>query len=95
MRLPLRIALYVLVAATVLTAVLSVLDMAITREPATLSDIATDFVEMLVLSAAIVASIIVVDRLRGLEAEATTMREELSQASQAGHEWRQQSEHLF
>ena len=95
MQFSLRIMLYVLAAATVLTAVLTVLDSLFTGAPVTRGDVATAFVEMLVLSGAIVTSIIVVERLRGLETEATTMREELSQAAEAGLAWRRQSEHLF
>lgn len=90
-----RLMVYVLSVATVLTAILSVLDSLFTGEPITRGDIATDFVEMLVLSAAMVASVVVVERLRGLETTTADMRAELEDAANAGRAWRAQSEHLF
>ena len=90
-----KLFLYVLAAASVLTAVLTVLDTLFTGEPISRGDIATDFVEMLVLSAAMVASVVVVERLRGLENETSNMRAELAEAADAGRAWRAQSEHLF
>ncbi|MGB5558543.1 MAG: LuxR C-terminal-related transcriptional regulator [Paracoccaceae bacterium] len=95
MRFALRIVLYVIVISAVLTGALSALDMLFTGQPLTRGDVATDYAEMLVLSSVIVGSIIAVERLRGLEAEATTIRREFSEAAQAGREWRMQSEQLF
>ena len=90
-----RLVIYVFAVAIVLTAVLSVLDSLFTGEPVSRGDVATDFVEMLVLSFAMVASVMVVDRLRGLEDATTDMRAELANSAEAGRAWRAQSEHLF
>lgn len=95
MKLPARLGLYIIGAATVLTAVLSALDSLFTGEAITGGDVATDFVEMLVLSSAMVASVVVVERLRGLEKTTSTLRAEIEEAASAGRAWRSQSEHLF
>lgn len=95
MRMSARLAIYVVGAAAVLTAVLSALDSLFTGEAITTGDVATDFVEMLVLSSAMVASVVVVERLRGLEKATSSMRSELEEAANAGRAWRSQSEHLF
>lgn len=95
MKLSVRLVGYVLAVAVVLTAILSVLDSLFTGEPVTRGDVATDFIEMLVLSGAMVASVMVVDRLRGLETATSDLREELAAAADAGRAWRAQSEHLF
>ncbi|MGI9390757.1 MAG: helix-turn-helix transcriptional regulator [Boseongicola sp.] len=85
----------VLAMALGLTALLGFLDWLFTDEPITGGDIATDLVEMLVLSTAMVASVFIVGRLRDLEAQTTGLLAEVSAAAEAGREWRQQSEHLL
>lgn len=95
MRYRMLIVLMVFAMASVLTAVLSVLDAVFTGEAVTRGDLATDFVEMLVLSTAMVASIGIVDRLRNLEADTSVMRTKLSEAALAGEAWRRQSEYMF
>ena len=91
----LNIGIFVLSVATVLTAILTGLDFLLTGEELTIGDVATDFAEMLVLSGAMVASVVVVERMRNLETETTSMRAELSEAARAGQEWRQSSRHLL
>ena len=78
-----------------LTILLGLLDWLLTDEEITAGDIATDFVEMLVLSSAMVASVFVVGRLRNLEEQTSDLQAELSAAADAGREWRKQSEHLL
>ena len=95
MKLTIRLTLLAFSLALVITALLSVLDTLLTGEALTWGDVATDFVEMLVLSSAIVFSVVVVERLRNLEDETEDMRRELSAAADAGRVWRAQSEHLF
>ncbi len=95
MRFYLRVGLFVIASAAVLTAILTMLDTLFTGASSTRGDIATDFAEMLVLSSAIVTSIIVVDRLRGLERASNAMRDEIFEAAKAGRDWRRQSEDLF
>ncbi len=90
-----KIGLLAMALASLLTATLGVLDTLLTGEPVTRGDIATDFVEMLVLSVAMVASVVIVGRLRDVEQDATDLRRELKAASEAGKEWRRQSEHLL
>jgi DNA-binding CsgD family transcriptional regulator len=85
----------VLAMACGLTILLSLLDWLFTREPLTGGDIATDLVEMLVLSGAMVASVFIVGRLRDLEAQTNDLHAEVSAAANAGREWRRQSEHLL
>ena len=91
----LRITLFVLLVACMLTGALSVIDVFLTGEPLAPGDIASDLIEMLVLSAAMVASVIVVNRLGRLEHDTNALRSELSAASDAGRAWRAQSEHLL
>ncbi len=95
MRLSGRLALYTVTAACALTGVLALIDHLYTNEPILTWELAPDFVEMLVLTSAMVAISIVVGRLRGLEDATLTMKRELSQAAEAGREWRAQSERLF
>jgi len=78
-----------------LTALLGFLDWLLTDEQITGGDIATDLVEMLILSSAMVASAFLVGRLRNLEEQTTDLQAEISAASVAGREWRRQSEHLL
>lgn len=95
MRLSRRLVLCVFAVAIVLTAVLSVLDTLFTGDPKGRGEVAIDFLEMLVLSAAMVASAVLVDRLRSLEESTSNMSAELANAAEAGNAWRAQSEHLF
>ncbi len=90
-----RLILYTLGAAVVLTAVFAGLDRVFTGEPTGAGDVATDFFELLVLSAAMVASAVIVGRMRDLEGETGRLRGELAEAARAGRAWRKQSEHLF
>ncbi len=78
-----------------LTVLLSLMDWVFTHEAMTGGDIATDLVEMLVLSSAMVASVFMVGRLRNLEEQTNDLQAEISEASHAGRQWRRQSEHLL
>ena len=95
MKLTVRLVMLVVGVALVITTVLSVLDTLLTGEPITAGDVATDFIEMIVLSGAIVFSVLIIERLRNLEGETIELRRELSDAADAGRVWRAQSEHLF
>ncbi|NNE89237.1 MAG: helix-turn-helix transcriptional regulator [Silicimonas sp.] len=95
MKISVHLVVYVFGVATALTAVLTVIDSLLTAEPITRGDVATDFVELLVLSVAMVASAVVVDRVRGLEQTTSQMRADLEEAAHAGRAWRQQSEQIF
>lgn len=95
MRISRRVVMYVLAVAIALTALFSFLDILLTREMISAGDVATDFIEMLALSAAMVASALLVTRLRDLEDVTTGMQNELANAARAGKAWRDQSEHLI
>lgn len=95
MKFYLRVFLFVVATAILLSAGLTALDYLFTGEPITGPEYAIDFVEMLVLSSAIAASVIVIDRMRRLETETTSLRDELKDATESGREWRKQSEQLF
>ncbi len=75
-------------AAAVLTTILSGIDVLPTGEQLTLGEIATDCVEMLLLSWAMVASAVVVQHLHDLESDSTAMRAKLNETSLAGKQWR-------
>ena len=60
----------------------------LTGEQLTLGEIATDYVEMLLLSGAMVASAVVVQQIRNRESDSTAMRAELNKTSLAGKQWR-------
>ena len=79
-----RIVVYGFAAAVVLTSILSGIDVRLTGEQLTLGEIATDYVEMLLLSEAMVASAVVVQRLRDRESDCTATRAELNETNLAG-----------
>jgi DNA-binding CsgD family transcriptional regulator len=96
MRLPWpKLVLYTLCAAAVLTALFAVIDAAATGEAISAGDVLTDFAELLLISAAMVATSLVVDRMRRYEDEAKAMRADLAEASEAGRVWREQSAHVL
>jgi DNA-binding CsgD family transcriptional regulator len=92
---PGRLVLLALAIATAITALLGILETLLTGEQMTAGGLASDFVEMLVLSVAMVVSIVLVERMKGLEDKTTQMHAEISEAADAGRAWRAQSEHLF
>jgi hypothetical protein len=75
-------------AAAVLTTILSAIDVLLTGEQLTLGEIATDYLEMLLLSGEMVASAVVVQQLRDRESDSTAIRAELNKTSLAGKQWR-------
>lgn len=87
----LRLGAYAVGAASVLTALFVGIDWLFTGEAIEAGDVATDFAELLVISAAMVATVLVVDRLKRLEDDASSMRSELAEASEAGRIWRERS----
>ncbi len=95
LKFPIRLAVCVVALAFGLTAIFTMLDLLLTNEEVAPGDIFTDFVETLFLSAAMAASAVIVNRLRGLEDVTTDLRVELTEAANAGRAWRAQSEHLF
>ncbi len=83
----LRFVVYGFAAAAVLTTILSAIDVLLTGEQLTLGEIATGYVELLLLSRAMAASAVVVQHLRDLESDSTAMRAELNETSLAGKQW--------
>ncbi len=95
MRISPRTVIYVFSLACALTALFSLLDILLNREMIGFGDVATEFVEMLVLSTAMIVSSYMVTRLGKLESETKDIRTELASAANARKAWRDQSEQLI
>lgn len=95
MRIRALIASYTVGAAAVLAVVLNSFDRLVAGEAFSAPDLASDFVEMLVLVSAMAVSVLVVGRLRSVEHETHVLRSEVRRAAEAGAAWRRQSQKLF
>ncbi len=95
MRFPAIVAGYVLGVTALLSLLLNGFDLLVTGEPFAASDLASDFVETLMMVAAMAASVLVIGRLRSVERETLALRSEVRRAAEAGREWRQRSARLF
>lgn len=95
MRLRGMVVAYTVIAAVVLAVLLNSFDQLITGEEFSASDLASDFVEMLLLVSAMALSVLVIDRLKTIEQDADELRAEVSRATEAGANWRRRSRKLF
>lgn len=84
----LRIALVAIAAAFLLTGLFAGLEAVGLGETVTPVEFALDYVETLILVAAIFASVLVLPRLRALESETRLLRHDVGAAASAGAEWR-------
>ncbi len=91
----LRLLAVVLGGAAILTALLSGLELMVADETISAVELLGDYVEALVLVSAMVASVVVVPRLRDLETETLALRRDISAAAEAGAEWRSQRRRLL
>jgi DNA-binding NarL/FixJ family response regulator len=95
MRKKVRIAAAIVVLAVGMTATFAVIESLATDEPTTPGDIAVDFLEALCIAAAMFSSAIFISRLKDVEAETASLRQNVAEASAAGAAWRRQSQRLL
>lgn len=84
----LRIAFVAFFVALLLTGLFAAVEAIGLGETPSILDFALDFVETLILVAAIFASVLILPRLRALESETTRLRRDVGAVAAAGAEWR-------
>jgi DNA-binding CsgD family transcriptional regulator len=83
-----RIAFVAFFVALLLTGLFAAVEAIGLGETPSILDFALDFVETLILVAAIFASVLILPRLRALESETTRLRKDVGAVAAAGAEWR-------